>query len=129
MTAGDAAEVNSLASLTARVGHTWGRALFYVKGGLAAGEATKQINRPPSCSKKAISRTCELVVRHLRHPDRADRIRYGRSLGSQNNNLPQLQNDLFRLVLLRHCSPYTRVIGASRPHVRLETLEGLSDSP
>jgi len=48
------AEVNSLASLTARVGHTWGRALFYVKGGLAAGEATVQTSHnanvpvPPS---------------------------------------------------------------------------------
>jgi opacity protein-like surface antigen len=48
------AEVNSLASLTGRVGHTWGRALFYVKGGLAAGEATVQTSNnrnlpvPPS---------------------------------------------------------------------------------
>ena len=48
------AEVNSLASLTGRVGHTWGRALFYVKGGLAAGEATVQTSQnqnvptPPS---------------------------------------------------------------------------------
>jgi opacity protein-like surface antigen len=48
------AEVNSLASLTARAGHTWGRALFYVKGGLAAGEATVQTSQnqnlpvPPS---------------------------------------------------------------------------------
>jgi len=48
------AEVNNLASLTARVGHTWGRALFYVKGGLAAGEATVQTSHnanvplPPS---------------------------------------------------------------------------------
>ena len=48
------AEVNSLASLTGRVGHTWGRALLYVKGGLAAGEATVQTSQnqnvptPPS---------------------------------------------------------------------------------
>jgi len=48
------AEVNNLATLTARVGHTWGRALFYVKGGLAAGEATVQTSQnqnlpvPPS---------------------------------------------------------------------------------
>ena len=48
------AEVNSLASLTGRVGHTWGRALFYAKGGLAAGEATAQTSQnqnlpvPPS---------------------------------------------------------------------------------
>ena len=39
------AEVNSLASLTGRVGHTWGRALFYVKGGLAAGEVTVQTSQ------------------------------------------------------------------------------------
>ena len=30
--------VDSLATLTARLGYTWGRALFYVKGGLATGE-------------------------------------------------------------------------------------------
>ena len=48
------AELNNLASLTARVGTTWGRALFYVKGGLAAGEATVQTSQnanlpvPPS---------------------------------------------------------------------------------
>ena len=34
------AESNRLAMLTGRVGTTWGRALFYVKGGLAAGEVT-----------------------------------------------------------------------------------------
>ena len=43
------AEVNNLATLTARVGHTWGRALFYVKGGLAAGEATVQTSHNANC--------------------------------------------------------------------------------
>jgi opacity protein-like surface antigen len=33
-------EVNQLTSLTGRMGITWGRALFYAKGGLAAGEIT-----------------------------------------------------------------------------------------
>jgi opacity protein-like surface antigen len=33
-------EVNQLASLTGRLGLTWGRALFYGKAGLAAGEVT-----------------------------------------------------------------------------------------
>ena len=31
-------DLNSLGSLTARAGYTWGRALFYAKGGLAFGE-------------------------------------------------------------------------------------------
>jgi len=34
------AEVERLASLTGRLGYTWGRALFYAKGGFAAGEAS-----------------------------------------------------------------------------------------
>jgi hypothetical protein len=34
------AELNQLAMLTGRFGVTWGRALFYAKGGLAAGEVT-----------------------------------------------------------------------------------------
>ena len=34
------AEVGRLAALTARLGMTWGRALFYTKGGVAAGEVT-----------------------------------------------------------------------------------------
>lgn len=33
-------EVDSLASLTGRVGYAWGRALFYGKGGLAVGDVT-----------------------------------------------------------------------------------------
>jgi opacity protein-like surface antigen len=33
-----------LASLTARLGYTWGRALLYAKGGVAAGEVTVQIS-------------------------------------------------------------------------------------
>jgi opacity protein-like surface antigen len=36
------AEVHRLASLTGRLGYTWERALFYVKGGLAAGQVTVQ---------------------------------------------------------------------------------------
>jgi len=42
------AEVNRLAALTGRLGFTWGRALFYAKGGVAAGEvtATKVPNTP-----------------------------------------------------------------------------------
>ena len=48
------AEVNSLASLTGRLGYTLGRAMFYGKGGLAAGEVTAQTSQnqnlplPPS---------------------------------------------------------------------------------
>ena len=34
------AEVSQLAALTGRLGVTWGRALFYAKGGVAAGEVT-----------------------------------------------------------------------------------------
>ena len=36
------AELEKLTTVTARVGHTWGRSLFYVKGGMAAGEVTVQ---------------------------------------------------------------------------------------
>jgi len=36
------AEVHNLALLTGRVGHTWGRALVYVKGGVAIGEVKVQ---------------------------------------------------------------------------------------
>jgi opacity protein-like surface antigen len=36
------AELSRLATITGRVGHTWGRALFYVKGGVAFGETTVQ---------------------------------------------------------------------------------------
>src|SRR5262249_28586314 len=38
------------------------------------------------------------VVGHLAHPDRADRFRYALTLRGQNINLPQLGDDLFRLV-------------------------------
>src|SRR5262249_456654 len=38
------------------------------------------------------------VVSHLAHPDRADRFRYALTLRGQNINLPQLGDDLFRLV-------------------------------
>jgi outer membrane immunogenic protein len=37
------AEADQLASLTGRLGYTWGRALFYAKGGFAAGEVTAGI--------------------------------------------------------------------------------------
>ena len=39
------ADVNQLASLTGRLGHTWGRALFYLKAGLAAGEVSAATSR------------------------------------------------------------------------------------
>ncbi len=39
------AEVHRLASVTGRLGYTWDRALFYFKGGLAAGEVTVQTTR------------------------------------------------------------------------------------
>ena len=39
------AEVRRLASVTGRLGYTWDRALFYFKGGLAAGEVTVQTTR------------------------------------------------------------------------------------
>jgi opacity protein-like surface antigen len=48
------AKVHTLASLTGRIGHTWGRALFYAKGGVAFGEVTVQTSentgapQPPS---------------------------------------------------------------------------------
>ena len=46
------------------------------------------------------------VIRHLAHPDRADRFRYALTLRGQNINLPQLGDDLFRLVTLpRHFGP------------------------
>jgi hypothetical protein len=45
---------------------------------------------------------CVDAVRHLGHANRADRIRKRRLLRGQNFDLPQLRNDLFRLVLLRH---------------------------
>src|SRR5262249_27635752 len=38
------------------------------------------------------------VVSHLAHPDLADRFRYALTLRGQNINLPQLGDDLFRLV-------------------------------
>src|SRR5204862_381002 len=46
------------------------------------------------------------VIGHLAHPDRADRLRHALTLRGQNINLPQLGDDLFRLVTLpRHCGP------------------------
>src|SRR5262249_43563586 len=39
------AEVHNLALLTGRLGHTWGRALFYAKGGLAVGEVRAQTSQ------------------------------------------------------------------------------------
>ena len=48
------AEVQRLASVTGRVGYTWGRALVYAKGGVAFGEVTAQTSQnsglavPPS---------------------------------------------------------------------------------
>jgi outer membrane immunogenic protein len=43
------AEVNRLAALTGRLGYTWGRALFYAKGGVAAGEvAAAKVPSTPS---------------------------------------------------------------------------------
>src|SRR5262249_38071091 len=46
------------------------------------------------------------IIRHLAHPDLADCVRYVLALRDQNIDLPQLRNDLFRLVTLPcHCSP------------------------
>src|SRR5947209_2902623 len=46
------------------------------------------------------------IIRHLGHPDLTDRIGNALALRDQNIDLPQLRNDLFRLVPLpRHCSP------------------------
>src|SRR5215204_2211125 len=46
-----------------------------------------------------------LIKRHLRDADRADRLRDGPALSREHLNLPQLRNDLLRLVpLLRHSS-------------------------
>src|SRR6202008_4169971 len=46
------------------------------------------------------------IIRHLAHPDLADCIHHVLALRDQNIDLPQLRNDLFRLVSLPcHCSP------------------------
>src|SRR5215813_7471172 len=46
------------------------------------------------------------IIRHLAHPDLADCVHYVLALRDQNIDLPQLRNDLFRLVSLPcHCSP------------------------
>src|SRR5215813_14085799 len=46
------------------------------------------------------------IIRHLAHPNLADGVRHGLPLRDQNIDLPQLRDDLFRLVSLPcHCSP------------------------
>src|SRR6516225_9198440 len=46
------------------------------------------------------------IIRHLAHPDLAHCIHHGLALRDQNIDLPQLHDDLFRLVSLPcHCSP------------------------
>src|SRR5499426_2443137 len=46
------------------------------------------------------------IIRHLTHPDLADCIHHVLALRDQNIDLPQLRDDLFRLVSLPcHCSP------------------------
>src|SRR5262249_39661621 len=46
------------------------------------------------------------IIRHLAHPDLADCIHHVLALRDQNIELPQLRDDLFRLVPLPcHCSP------------------------
>src|SRR5262249_23733106 len=46
------------------------------------------------------------IIRHLDHPDLADCVHHVLALRDQNIDLPQLRNDLFRLVSLPcHCSP------------------------
>src|SRR5262249_38998401 len=62
------------------------------------------------------------IIRHLAHPDLADCVRHGLPLRDQNIDLPQLRNDLFRLVSLpchysppwcqRHTSSRTTSMGA-----------------
>src|SRR5262245_47089317 len=51
-------------------------------------------NRPPP------------IIRHLAHPDLSDCVHHVLTLRDQNIDLPQLRDDLFRLVSLPcHCSP------------------------
>src|SRR5262249_43821109 len=46
------------------------------------------------------------IIRYLAHPDLADCIHHVLALRDQNIDLPQLRDDLFRLVSLPcHCSP------------------------
>src|SRR5262249_54350188 len=46
------------------------------------------------------------IIRHLAHPDLADCVHHVLTLRDQNIDLPQLRDDLFRLVSLPcHCSP------------------------
>src|SRR5262249_45969934 len=46
------------------------------------------------------------IIRHLAHPDLTDCIHHVLALRDQNIDLPQLRDDLFRLVSLPcHCSP------------------------
>src|SRR5262249_9189092 len=46
------------------------------------------------------------IIRHLAHADLADCVHHILALRDQNIDLPQLRNDLFRLVSLPcHCSP------------------------
>src|SRR5215472_6771969 len=46
------------------------------------------------------------IIRHLAHPDLTDCIYHVLALRDQNIDLPQLRDDLFRLVSLPcHCSP------------------------
>jgi opacity protein-like surface antigen len=51
--------IHELAALTGRLGHTWGRALFYAKGGLATGEVTVETkqnsNLPVPPSNRAVN--------------------------------------------------------------------------
>src|SRR5262249_28719659 len=46
------------------------------------------------------------IIRHLAHPDLANGVHHVLALRDQNIDLPQLRDDLFRLVSLPcHCSP------------------------
>src|SRR5262249_55600316 len=66
------------------------------------------------------------IIRHLAHPDLADCVHHVLALRNQNIDLPQLRNDLFRLVSLPcHCSPpgcqrhtssRTTSMGVDQPH-------------
>src|SRR5262249_15216508 len=66
------------------------------------------------------------IIRHLAHPDLTDCIHHVLALRDQNIDLPQLRDDLFRLVSLPcHCSPpgcqrhtssRTTSMGADQPY-------------
>src|SRR5262249_32581688 len=79
------------------------------------------------------------IIRHLAHPDLTDCIHHVLALRDQNIDLPQLRDDLFRLVSLPcHCSPpgcqrhtssRTTSMGVDQEHNQQRSLPMLTLAP